>query len=78
MNAVIFILIQCADAVCGHLNGFFASVSDVAGSLEAAGAVALAAAAIACSGIPAELPAAARRWHGSIDGQSGNIDSPCL
>jgi hypothetical protein len=54
MTILIFILIQLADVISGHLSGFFTSVSDIAGLLTASGTVALAAVAITCSAMPAE------------------------
>jgi hypothetical protein len=62
---------QLADIISGHLNGFFTSVSDITGFLTAVGTVACAAAVIACSALPAEILATARRWHGSVDKQYG-------
>jgi hypothetical protein len=75
MTILIFILIQLADVISGHLSGFFTSVSNIAGLPTAGETVALAAIAITYSSLPAEMLAAARRWHGSIDEQFVNINN---
>jgi hypothetical protein len=76
MNTLNFLSIQLADAVSGPLSLLFASVADVMSVLVAGGAVSLAfAGGISWAEIPAELLAIARRWHGSIDEQFGNVDN---
>ena len=75
MENSVQILIELADALSGPVNLFFATLSD-GGNLPAIGVIVLAAvSAITYSDIPAELLAAARRWHGSIDEQFSNIDN---
>jgi hypothetical protein len=75
MNTFIFISAQLADVISGYCNLFFTSVTDVISILIACGTVFPAfAGGISWVDIPAGVLAAARRWHGSIDEQFGNID----
>jgi hypothetical protein len=76
MENLIFVLFQLADVVSGRLNELFVPFADIVNILVAGGTVSLAfAGGISWSDIPAEVLASARRWHGSIDEQFGNIDN---
>jgi hypothetical protein len=70
------VLIQCADALSGPANVFFAAAGDGGILSQVGGSGALAfAAGMSYSNIPAEILTAIRRWHGTIDDQAGNIDN---
>jgi hypothetical protein len=80
MYNLVEISVLLADAFSGLVNAFFAFVAD-RGSLPATDglvALAFASTAITYSNLPAELLAAARRWHGTIDEQFANIDNLVL
>jgi hypothetical protein len=71
------ILLLLADNFSGLVNVLLVSVIDLGSFLmnnDMPGIV-FAAAVITYSDIPAEALAAARRWHGTIDDQFGNIDN---
>jgi hypothetical protein len=79
METLIAILIQWVGAIPDLVNSFFASLADVISLLVAGGTASLAfAGGISRTNIPSEILAAARRWHGSIDEQFGNIDNLVL
>jgi hypothetical protein len=78
MENLIEIFMLLADVISGYVNALFtASAAWLSNPATVGGALSLAFATVAVtySDIPAEVLAFARRWHGSIDEQYGNIDN---
>ncbi|MDR1525906.1 MAG: hypothetical protein LBS79_11735 [Tannerella sp.] len=76
MKTLVQFFIQLAGVVSGLSDGAFTSVSDIVSILVAGGSVSpVFAGGISRTDISAELLAVARRWHGLIDEQFGNIDN---